>query len=85
VPATPESLLRALGALPVVVEAAWAAVEAVAVPSYPDEPRPHSVVRLAGAGAVGCGEHVGWTLAAHEACRERTLPRTAMTNSLRRE
>ncbi len=74
-PATPEALAAALGALVVTVDGADARVGAVAVPSYPDGPRPHSVVRLHGAGAVGQGEHVGWTDAAHVACRDRSLPR----------
>jgi L-alanine-DL-glutamate epimerase-like enolase superfamily enzyme len=75
VPATPEALRAALGALAVTIDDAEAAVGAVAVPSYPDEPRPHSVVTLRGAGAAGSGEHVGWTEAAHVACRDQALPR----------
>jgi len=68
-------LRRALGALSVTIDDAAADVGAVAVPSYPDGPRPHSIVRLAGRGAVGRGEHVGWTAAAHAACRDQSLPR----------
>jgi L-alanine-DL-glutamate epimerase-like enolase superfamily enzyme len=75
VPATPDVLGRALGALPVVIDEASAHVGAVAVTSYGDEPRPHSVVRLAGRGAVGRGEHVGWSVTAHEACSDASLPR----------
>jgi len=75
VPATPDALRAALGALPVVIEAVDATVGAVAVPSYPGEPRPHSVLTLHGAGTAGRGEHVGWTADAHIACRDRTLPR----------
>jgi L-alanine-DL-glutamate epimerase-like enolase superfamily enzyme len=45
------------------------------VPSYPDGPRPTSLVALRGAGATGRAEHVGWSEAAHEAFRDRTLPR----------
>jgi L-alanine-DL-glutamate epimerase-like enolase superfamily enzyme len=75
VPVTPDALRAALGALAVTIEDAEAAVGAVAVPSYPDGPRPHSVVTLRGAGAAGRGEHVGWTEAAHVACRALVLPR----------
>lgn len=41
--------------------------EDVRLPSYPDGPRPSTVVELAGAGRRGRGEHVGWTAAAHAA------------------
>jgi L-alanine-DL-glutamate epimerase-like enolase superfamily enzyme len=75
VPATPEALRAALGALPVTIEDAESVVGAVAVPSYPDEPRPHSLVTLRGGGVAGRGEHVGWTVAAHVACRDQVLPR----------
>jgi L-alanine-DL-glutamate epimerase-like enolase superfamily enzyme len=75
VPATPEGLRAALGALAVTIEDAGAKVAAVDVPSYPDGPRPSSVIVLRGAGVAGRGEHVAWTLAAHDACRDRTLPR----------
>jgi len=75
VPVTPDALRAALGALAVTIEDAHATVGAVAVPSYPDGPRPSSVVTLLGAGAAGHGEHVGWTEAAHVACRDRVLPR----------
>ncbi len=77
-PATPEALQAALGALAVTIEDAAAAVGAVALPSYPDGPRPHSVVMLRGAGAAGRGEHVGWTEAAHVACRDHALPRVPL-------
>ena len=73
-PATPSVLRRTLGALRVTIDDAAADVGAVQVGSYGDEPRPHSVVRLTGGGAVGRGEHVGWTVAAHERCRDRSLP-----------
>jgi len=74
VPATPEALRAALGALIVTIDESGADVGAVEVPSYPDGPRPSSVITLRGAGVVGRGEHVGWTEAAHVACRDRTLP-----------
>lgn len=74
-PATPDVLRRALGGLRVTVDDAAIDVGAVPVASYGDEPRPHSVVRLAGRGAVGRGEHVGWTAEAHDACRARSVPR----------
>lgn len=74
-PATPEVLRAALGALAVTIDDAESTVGAVAVPSYPGEPRPHSVLTLRGAGAAGRGEHVGWTAAAHLACRDHALPR----------
>lgn len=73
--ATPEAVHAALGTLPLTVEDAGAVVAAALVPSYPGGPRPHSIVHLAGAGQVGAGEHVGWTDAAHVACRDRALPR----------
>ncbi len=73
-PATTDALRRALGALRVTVDDATSDVTAVSVPSFGKEPRPHSVVRLAGRGAVGRGEHVGWTVSAHEQCRDRSLP-----------
>lgn len=67
-PPTPEAagaLARALAALPVVVEdVRWTATPR-SVPSYPGGRRPHSVVTLAGAGASGAGEHVGWSDADH--------------------
>jgi hypothetical protein len=78
VPATPEALRAALGALVFTVEDAAADLAAVDVPSYPDGPRPSSVVVLRGAGAAGRGEHVAWTEAAHAACRDRTLPRVPL-------
>lgn len=62
-PPTPE-LLRAL---PLRLDAASCATARVAVPSYPDEPRPASVVTLEGGGHAGRGEHVGWTADAHAA------------------
>jgi L-alanine-DL-glutamate epimerase-like enolase superfamily enzyme len=74
VPATPEAVRAALGALAVTIEEVGSSVGAVAVPSYPDGPRPHSVVTLRGAGVAGRGEHVGWSEAAHVACRDRALP-----------
>ncbi len=58
---TPE----ALRALPLRIDAAACTTSRVDVPSYPDEPRPSSVVTLTGAGYRGLGEHVGWTDAAH--------------------
>lgn len=47
---------------------------AVAVPSYPGEPRPTSHLRLEGGGHVGLGEHVGWSIDAHRAFAERAVP-----------
>ena len=77
-PATPEALRAALGALVFTLEEAAADVAAVDVPSYPDGPRPSSVITLRGAGATGRGEHVAWTETAHVACRDRTLPRVPL-------
>src|SRR5262249_53402320 len=77
VPATPEALRAPLGALGVPLDEASADVRAVDLPSYPGGPRPSSVIALRGAGAIGRGEHVAWTEAAHVACRDRTLPRIA--------
>ena len=52
----------------------WTPVE---LPSYPDGPRPSSIVTLTGARHRGRGEHVGWTREAHErfAAAAATLPR----------
>src|SRR5262249_42684790 len=89
VPATPEALRAALGALPVTpgtlrpalaappltIEEASVEVGSVCLPSYPDGPRPTSLLALRGAGVTGRAEHVGWSEAAHEAFRDRTLPR----------
>jgi L-alanine-DL-glutamate epimerase-like enolase superfamily enzyme len=74
-PVTPEALRAALAALPVTIEGASVEVGAVSVPSYPDGPRPTSLLALRGDGATGRAEHVGWSEAAHEAFRERALPR----------
>ncbi|MCW5893533.1 MAG: hypothetical protein KIT14_23710 [bacterium] len=68
-PSTPERLRAALLALPLTVDSATAAFAAVAVPSYGDA-RPSTIVTLAGDGAAGRGEHVGWTTAAHAAFAE---------------
>lgn len=76
-PSTPERLRAALLALPLTVESASAAWRPAAVPSYGGE-RPSTIVTLAGGGANGCGEHVGWTTAAHAAFAEdavRAAPR----------
>jgi L-alanine-DL-glutamate epimerase-like enolase superfamily enzyme len=66
-----------LAALPVVIEEAAGTIVPAAVPSYPGGVRPSSVVTLAGGGALGRGEHVGWEDAAHVAFqnRLRALPR----------
>lgn len=61
-----EELAEALRALPVEIDAVDVAVRQIEVPSYPDEPRPTSVVTVRGGGASGRGEHVGWTIDAHE-------------------
>ena len=46
-------------------------VGARTVPSYPGEPRPTSIVRVAGDGYSGYGEHVGWTSSVHAAFAAR--------------
>ena len=74
-PVVPETLRAAVAALPVVIEEASVEVGSVSVPSYPDGRRPTSLLALRGAGAAGRAEHVGWSEAAHEAFRDRTLPR----------
>lgn len=66
------ALAAALRALPVDVDDVDVRIDAVAIPSYPGEPRPTSVVRIGGRGETGWGEHVGWTVSAHEAFRKRT-------------
>jgi hypothetical protein len=81
VSSTPERLRAMLLALPLTVESAAAAWTPVAVPSYGGE-RPSSLVTLAGDGATGRGEHVGWTPAAHAAFAEdavRAAPRGRWT------
>jgi len=69
-------LAARLAALPLRVERIGCAVAPVAVPSYPDGPRPSSTLVLEGAGLAGHGEHVGWTTAAHLefAARVGSLP-----------
>ena len=74
-PVRPETLRAALAALPVMIEEASAEVGSVCVSSYPDGPRPTSLLALRGAGTTGRAEHVGWSETAHEAFRDRTLPR----------
>jgi L-alanine-DL-glutamate epimerase-like enolase superfamily enzyme len=74
VPPTAERLRALLAALPVVIDEATCTAGAADVPSYPDEPRPTSVVTLAGCGAYGRGEHVGWTAAVHARFRDETVP-----------
>jgi len=74
-PVTPETLRAALGALPVTIEEASVEVGSVSVPSYPDGPRPTSLLALRGGGATGRAEHVGWSEAAHRAFRDCALPR----------
>jgi hypothetical protein len=64
-------LAATLAALPVVIEDVTGAIAPAAVPSYPGGIRPSSVVTLAGAGAIGHGEHVGWDDAAHRTFHER--------------
>ena len=71
--ATPEALRSALGALAVTIEEVSVEIGAVAVPSYPDGPRPSSRLTLEGRGTVGRSEHVGWSDAAHVAFRDRSL------------
>jgi len=74
------ALIARLAALPLVVDGGTCAVAEVAVASYPGGRRPSSVVTLAGDGAEGSGEHVGWTLADHERFRDATaasVPRGA--------
>jgi L-alanine-DL-glutamate epimerase-like enolase superfamily enzyme len=77
-----DRLLDALRALPLVVDDARVEVGAVALPGYPDGPRPTSTVTLAGGGAVGRGEHVGWTSAEHARFRD-ALGRLAATGRMR--
>ncbi|MFP6664604.1 MAG: hypothetical protein VCC00_10420 [Deltaproteobacteria bacterium] len=52
-----------------------------AIPGYGEELRPSSTVAIAGLGASGYGEHVGWTPAAHSAFEEnsRRMPHGATT------
>jgi L-alanine-DL-glutamate epimerase-like enolase superfamily enzyme len=65
-----DRLRGALVELPLVVERGWSEASAVSVASYPGGRRPTSTVTLAGGGAEGWGEHVGWTEAAHVRFRE---------------
>jgi hypothetical protein len=71
VPPTPEALRAALAALPLRVDDVDCARAAIALPSYPDEPRPQTIVTLAGGGLRGRGEHVGFTAAAPDEFAER--------------
>jgi L-alanine-DL-glutamate epimerase-like enolase superfamily enzyme len=61
----PGDLARALAALPVDVAALECASGLLALPDYPDEPRPTTIVTLSGGGQVGFGENVAFTRAAH--------------------
>jgi L-alanine-DL-glutamate epimerase-like enolase superfamily enzyme len=81
VPPTARRLADALARLVVDIDAVDCAVGAVAVPSYPGGPRPTSTVTLAGRGKRGRGEHVGWSVEAHEgfARRATELPRGRRT------
>jgi L-alanine-DL-glutamate epimerase-like enolase superfamily enzyme len=81
VPPTARRLADALSRLVVEIDAVDCAVGAAAVPSYPGGPRPTSTVTLAGRGERGRGEHVGWTVEAHESFTRRTaeLPRGRRT------
>ncbi len=63
-------LRRSLEALPVFIDSADVHTTAVALPDYPDGPRPTSTVVLRGSGMAGYGEHVGWTDAEHASFRE---------------
>ena len=74
-PPTAERLHAALAALPVVIDEAHCRATVIDVPSYPDEPRPTSIVTLSGGGTSGVGEHVGWTTAAHAGFRDEIVPR----------
>jgi len=78
VPPTPEShrastLASSLRALPVEIATIEIEIGAVRLPSYGPEPRPTSAVSLRSGDRVGRGEHVGWSLTAHEAFRKRAL------------
>ena len=79
--ATAERLAAALADLPVVIDDAACGSRAVLVPSY-GGPRPTSIVRLAGAGRLGEGEHVGFTDDAHSGFA-RTLDRWDLSGSWR--
>jgi hypothetical protein len=79
--ATAERLAAALADLPVVIDDAACGSQAVLVPSYGGV-RPTSLVRLAGAGRHGEGEHVGFTDEAHAAFR-KTLDRWDLGGSWR--
>jgi L-alanine-DL-glutamate epimerase-like enolase superfamily enzyme len=54
-------LQRRLIELPLNVEKAHVALDAIELPSYPDEPRPSSTIALAGRQQTGIGENVAWT------------------------
>ena len=72
-------LFSILAPLPLVVAEAVCEVHDVALPDYPDGPRPSSTVTLHGAGEHGCGEMVAWTRPVHErfAARMDEVPRGA--------
>jgi L-alanine-DL-glutamate epimerase-like enolase superfamily enzyme len=73
-------LFSILAPFQLVIAEAFCEVQDVAVPDYPDGPRPSSIITLRGAGERGHGELVAWTRAAHEdfAARVRDIPRGAV-------
>ena len=64
-------LQRRLIELPLHVEEAHVALDAIELPSYPDEPRPSSTVTLAGRQQTGVGENVAWTRNDHRNFQHR--------------
>jgi L-alanine-DL-glutamate epimerase-like enolase superfamily enzyme len=75
------ALARRLRQLPLRVSEISVQRNDVAIPSYGEELRPTSTVELAGLGACGRGEYVGWTPAEHQAFGNhlRRVPRGETT------
>ncbi|HYC23700.1 MAG TPA: hypothetical protein VEI94_13385 [Candidatus Bathyarchaeia archaeon] len=72
---------RELASLPVRIDAAAVEIAPIALASYPDGPRPSSIVTLSGGGHRGHGENVSWTGEAHRELREviaQAVPRAEL-------
>jgi len=72
---TAERLRAALADLPLTVESAQCRCAEIALPDYPDGPRPTAVVTLGAGDLGGSGEHVAFTAPEHRTFRDDVVPR----------